>query len=263
MSSSKSLVDRGPRAKTFTFALRLLNREILIKGRSKIFSKGDARTVFHQYGGKCAYCGIPLVPRGKKENSLRLTLYVPLRYGGQVEIGNLLPVCVDCRDKNNIPPKRMMDRLPNVNTIADLVDRLIVEVHKLAWFENKKREEHQKDFPDRDLIVEWDASSRDCCELRSMLKRELNLAIEEAVVALRYVPRKERRTFSPPKIAEGHTIADTVDHMCENGAARCFPCSQEPPSMDDRNAEIKRELVDQIQGLQLTKNARILKVDEA
>ena len=34
-----------------------------------------------------------------------------------------------------------MKKIPNFNTFADIVDRLAVTTNKLAFFENKKREE--------------------------------------------------------------------------------------------------------------------------
>jgi hypothetical protein len=103
-------------------------------------------------------------------------------------------------------------RIPNVNTLADLIDRLIVEVNKLSWFENKKREEHAKSNPDSELIAKWDNLSRDCCELRSILKSEINRCMQEIVETQAYHPIKEARTFRPPEPAY------IIDMMCSDTA---------------------------------------------
>lgn len=108
----------------------------------------------------------------------------------------------------------MGSRIPNVNTLADLQDRLAVEIQKLAWFENRKREEHAKENPDEALIVKWDRLSRDCCELRSALKNEINQLMSEIIEAGEYKVMREPRTFSPsPK-----RISDVLEEMCEERA---------------------------------------------
>lgn len=103
-----------------------------------------------------------------------------------------------------------MERIPNVNTLADLIDRLIVEVNKLSWFENRKREEHTKANPDPVLIAKWDDLSRDCCELRSALKSEINRVFGEVVQGYPYVVIKEPRTFRP----SATKIADVLAEAC-------------------------------------------------
>ncbi len=99
-------------------------------------------------------------------------------------------------------------KIPNLNTFADVVDRLIVEVNKLAFFENKKREEHAKDYPDNDMIAHWDNLSRDCCEYRSMLKNEINMILADIVVSNEYKTLNEVRTFTVPKRAVAEILAE-------------------------------------------------------
>ena len=101
-------------------------------------------------------------------------------------------------------------KIPNLNTFADVIDRLIVEVNKLAFFENKKREEHAKENPDRYLIAHWDNLSRDCCEYRSMLKNEINRLLSEIVETGEYNTLKELRTFREPR----KTVADVLSERC-------------------------------------------------
>lgn len=103
-----------------------------------------------------------------------------------------------------------MDRIPNINTLADLIDRLIVEVGKLSWFENRKREEHAKSNPDTELIAKFDGLSRDCCELRSAIKSEINRLFGEVVATQSYSVMKEPRTFRP----SATKIADVLAQAC-------------------------------------------------
>ena len=109
-------------------------------------------------------------------------------------------------------------KIPNLNTFADVVDRLIVEVNKLSFFENKKREEHAKNMPDAELIAHWDNLSRDCCEYRSMLKNEINRILAEIVATGEYKTLKEIRTFRVPK----STVEDIIAKRCELAGSEEF-----------------------------------------
>ena len=99
-------------------------------------------------------------------------------------------------------------KIPNLNTLADVIDRLIVEVNKLSFFENKKREEHAKDNPDAEMVAHWDNLSRDCCEYRSMLKNEINRLTSEIVETGEYRTLREMRTFRQPKRSVEEILAD-------------------------------------------------------
>lgn len=106
--------------------------------------------------------------------------------------------------------------IPNYNTLADVIDRLIVEVNKLSWFENKKREEQVKPDKDPEKIAYWDNLSRDCCEFRNMLKVELNRILTEIVEKGEYETLKDVRTFAPPK----KSVANLIEEMCKEGPDR-------------------------------------------
>ena len=106
-------------------------------------------------------------------------------------------------------------RIPNVDTLADCIDRLIVEVNKLAYFENKKREEHAKPSPDAATIAKWDNLSRDCCEYRSLLKSRINEALGEIVASGQYRTLREVRTFRPP----AQRLADLLAQRCAEVSA--------------------------------------------
>ena len=101
-------------------------------------------------------------------------------------------------------------KIPNLNTLADVIDRLIVEVNKLSFFENKKREEHAKDEPDDAMIAHWDNLSRDCCEYRSMLKNEINRLTSEIVETGEYRTMRELRTFRKP----GRGVEEILAEHC-------------------------------------------------
>lgn len=101
-------------------------------------------------------------------------------------------------------------RIPNVDTLADLIDRLIVEVNKLSYFENRKREEHGKPAPDAAAIAKWDNLSRDCCEYRSLLKSRINECLGEIVSSGEYQTMREVRTFRPP----AGKLADLLAGRC-------------------------------------------------
>lgn len=105
----------------------------------------------------------------------------------------------------------MKEYITNLNTFADLVDRLIVEVHKLAFFENKKREEHAKLNPDERLISQYDNLSRDCCEYRSGLKNAINETLKEIVEDGEYRFLKEVRTFAKPPKSVAEILADMTE----------------------------------------------------
>lgn len=99
-------------------------------------------------------------------------------------------------------------RIPNVDTLADLIDRLIVEVNKLSYYETKCRDEHAKPHPDVRAIAEWDNLSRDCCEYRSMLKSRINEVLGEIVASGEYQTMREVRTFRPPAGKLSDLLAD-------------------------------------------------------
>jgi hypothetical protein len=118
-------------------------------------------------------------------------------------------------------------KIPNLNTFADVVDRLIVEVNKLSYFENKKREEQGKRNPSATVIAEWDNMSRDCCEYRSMLKNEINRLLAEIVETGEYKTLNELRTFRKPT----HQVSELL-------AQRCWWAGSE---------QFKKDLVDSIE----------------
>lgn len=116
--------------------------------------------------------------------------------------------------------------IPNFNTVADLFDRLIVCVNKLAWFENKKRERQAEldrllaitDFDTEDEcneiaceVANWDNASRNECEIRNLLKRAIDDAFARAIAEKEYQVLPDFRTFRGP----GVTISDILAEQCD------------------------------------------------
>lgn len=103
-----------------------------------------------------------------------------------------------------------MKKIPNFNTFADIVDRLAVTTNKLAYFENKKREESTKETPDKDLIFTYDKLSRNECEYRNLLKRAMDDLLSEIVSTGKYETLKDNRTFSAPS----KSVSDLIEEIC-------------------------------------------------
>jgi phosphoenolpyruvate synthase/pyruvate phosphate dikinase len=100
--------------------------------------------------------------------------------------------------------------VPNFNTLADAIDRLIVTVNKLAYFENEKRKESLKLDCNPELIANWDRFSRNECEYRNLLKMAINEILSEVVKTGKYETLSDNRTFeAPPK-----SVEDLLDEMC-------------------------------------------------
>lgn len=88
-----------------------------------------------------------------------------------------------------------MKRIPNLDTFSAIIDRLIIEVNKVAVLENKKREEQLSKNPNAQKIAEWDRASREANECRAALKAKLDALFEEVINKGEYSTLNEARTF--------------------------------------------------------------------
>ena len=104
-------------------------------------------------------------------------------------------------------------RIANYNTVADIVDRLIVEIGKLGAYENRKRELSLQPDPDAEQIMLLDRNSRNACEMRDLLRRELDRVLEEIARTGNYETISCGRTFSPPK----KTVGEVIQEAAESG----------------------------------------------
>lgn len=98
--------------------------------------------------------------------------------------------------------------IPNFNTLADAIDRLIVEVLKLSWYENKKREEQMQPNTNTEMVAKWDNLSRDACEYRDLLKREIDKILNRIISEKEYKSLPANRTFAAPKKSAAELIAE-------------------------------------------------------
>jgi transcriptional regulatory protein LevR len=89
----------------------------------------------------------------------------------------------------------MTTRIPNVDTFSCLIDRLIIENHKIAYLENTKWAEQHTEKPDKEKITNWDKAMRTASETRSALKNRLDSLLKECVESGRYDFLAESRTF--------------------------------------------------------------------
>jgi len=89
----------------------------------------------------------------------------------------------------------MSTKIPNVDTFSCLIDRLIIENHKIAFLENNKWTEQHTDNPDQEKITKWDKAMRTASETRSALKNKIDLLLKECVESGRYDFLSESRTF--------------------------------------------------------------------
>ena len=105
----------------------------------------------------------------------------------------------------------MKPHVPNYNTFADLIDRLIVCVNKLAAFENMKRVEQGKEQKDAEKIAYWDNASRNECEIRNLLKRAIDEKLAELITSEEYRVLPDFRTFRQ----SDKTVADILAEQCE------------------------------------------------
>ncbi len=80
--------------------------------------------------------------------------------------------------------------------LSDLIDRLCIEVNKVATLENKKREEQFKGKKKRNnkKIAEWDHASRCANEKRAAVKNEIDVIFKK-MLGDKYNILEEGRTF--------------------------------------------------------------------
>ncbi len=102
-------------------------------------------------------------------------------------------------------------KIPNIDTLSCLIDRLCIEVHKAAYFENQKRTEHAKENPNLELLAKWDRLSRDAIELRSAIKNRIDALFQEAVLTGNYRYLREPRTFAETLKKNAQVATDIID----------------------------------------------------
>lgn len=89
----------------------------------------------------------------------------------------------------------MGTKIPNVDTMSSLIDRLCIEVGKISFFENKKAEEHKKESPNKAYIADLDFGARAAGENRAAIKAAIDQLFKESIESGTYNYIKESRTF--------------------------------------------------------------------
>lgn len=179
-------ITRGAAFKAFTGALREINTEIAKLKRQGVrsyLSKTDARLIYDRHKGRCAYCGLELIVRGRRENSSHFMFHIPIKAKGKVTRENCILVCRRCKYEQSPPPRGPMARIEGYNSIPDIIQQLV------------------------DAVVQkrYDAVTA--------LKQELNSAISEFVLRLQYSPIAAKK---PCPIVEGiNSVADLVEQAVE------------------------------------------------
>lgn len=117
-------------------------------------------------------------------------------------------------ERAGLKERYMMIHVPNLNTFADLVDRLIVCVNKLAFFEQEKRKISTANEvitqADAHQLAYLDRASRNECEIRNLLKRAIDEKLAEIVRTGEYQVLPDFRTFAPAR----KTVADILTEQC-------------------------------------------------
>lgn len=70
-------------------------------------------------------------------------------------------------------------RLPNADSLSNLIDRLVQESIKMAKAEWGKAEERKKESPDPEVIAKLDLVSRTANESRALAKNKIEDCLEE------------------------------------------------------------------------------------
>lgn len=152
------------RASTFRIGLVEIQHEIkLAKVKSEI-TRWSMRAVFDKYGGRCVYCGMGLLCNGDGPDSAHFSFYTPLNNGGEAKEDNLVLVCATHR-KTYRPNKILMTSILDVNTIPDLIVALVETVKESASTDSEKLARLEK---------------------IKILKRQLNFALEDLALTMRY-----------------------------------------------------------------------------
>lgn len=214
------------------------NKAKNLVSRTKRYSKEkglpfdiDADYLVQLYNGQQGKCAITKMPLnltrgyGRQPDSLSLDRKLPV--DGYTK-GNVRFIC----DAINVMKSDMTDEqmykwaarvvdglkkstnvvVPNLNSFADSIDRLTVELLKLSAFESAKRDEQAKVDADAETIKKWDNLSRDCCEYRSLLKNHINQQLAAIVQTGSYLPLRELRTFRAPS----RSVEDIIEDMINN-----------------------------------------------
>lgn len=153
------------RVETFKVGLVEIQDEIRRAGKKSEITRWSLRETFDKHGGRCVYCGMGLLCRGDGPDSAHFSFYVPLNNGGLPVPENLVLVCYTHR-KTYLPNRINTPRILDVNTIPDLIVALVEAVKEFGG------------TAENEILAKQ--------ERIKILKRELNLSLEDLALTMRY-----------------------------------------------------------------------------
>jgi len=194
-------MNRGRPRESGNFAYRkavakLNDRARRVLGKNtKKFLISEAHDIFKKHNGRCVYCGEPLQVRLQGAvNSLNFVFYIPIEFSGLNEVNNIIPVCPTHVDNSN-PNKQFLEDIPDINSIADIIEVLVYCKQQSLVLQQAKNPEY---FP----VV----------EKLKRVKRLLNFKIQEFALSMRYKTFTDWVPSQYELIQEDHnTIADLVE----------------------------------------------------
>lgn len=193
-----------------------------------------AHDVFQRYNSRCAFCGISLSVRNtRKFNSLRFLFYIPLREGGSQDIDNIIPTCLDCFAVDSHKRRSLIQDIPDINTFSDLLEQLIISTAKYYTL-------YQEEDPN--YFFQKDKSQ--------IIKRLINLKLEEILIAIRYNFFKD---FPSENFEILEEETNSFSDIVELGIKSVLDDDSESTS------KIKEKLTNQVKQISKTRQYRIIK----
>jgi len=207
----KKKAKPGPRPipKAFRAALAELN-ELVRKQQKKerkrkpgpsgvveYFRWRDLLYAYHRFNGKCAFCGQPVqigmtTPGPFQVKFVPIT---PLSAGGQAKADNLYPVCW-FHYRRYLPRRKQMERVPDVNSLADLIVILSQSV--------KKRDDLRATGKGDEYLIQSDKIDR--------LKSDINSLFEEVAAYFQYrVFDADKPKKVETRIEGENSLADLIE----------------------------------------------------
>lgn len=186
---------RGKKPRKFSNQIAIINAEIRrakkgTPGVRPYFTKDDLQAVYGRDQGRCRYCGIGLEVIPTRPSQAAFDFYRPLKNGGPVTRENLITLCKSCKGSYR-PNNRPSRRIENVNTIADLIERLMVETYQAH-------------------VIQQEGAAK----VVTQLKREINSAFEELADSLQYRVLTVAEKHAPVLfVEEENTLADTIQNI--------------------------------------------------
>jgi hypothetical protein len=92
--------------------------------KDTVITRDDAIKLHRKYGGRCVYCGLPLVIRTRAGRAgYHFTFDTPLDIGGLPTVDNLVISCHTCKEARR-PVREMRMEIPGINSFADKCEAL-------------------------------------------------------------------------------------------------------------------------------------------